>query len=292
MRRLNWILEIIRTLLCMYMGILIASYLGSSEACARSLLRVLKPVVGSGPYGHAASLSVLSSSMALYAAQNNVNSIREAMGLLLLLAFPTSVAAALQFYLPVVIPTVGPAGLFMVCISAASALLTSILGHVLLLEREDNGSVGKITLVRDPWRTAHRVFFRVGPAVALAMVVVKLDEGYGVTEWIERSLQPLAKFVGLPSDASLVVFGCLINVAVGAALGADLRASGKLRMEDLALALAFGRALSLPRIHLQFLFPPAVTFLGRMGLLGATTRTLVETLVNVSVVLALAALIH
>ncbi|HII69847.1 hypothetical protein [Methanopyrus kandleri] len=292
MRRLSWVLEMIRTLLCMYVGVLIASYLGSSEACTRSLLRVLKPVVGSGLYGHAASLSALSSSVALYAAQDKVNSTREAVGLLLLLAFPTSVATVLQFYLPVVVPAVGPAGLLMIGISVVGALLTSAFGRVLLPGREDGDGPSKITLVRNPWRTAHSVFLRVGPAVALAMVAVKLGEGYGVTEWVERFLHPLTRSVGLPSDASLVVFGCLINVAVGAALGADLWASGKLRMEDLALALAFGRALSLPRINLQFLFPPAVTFLGKKGLLGATVRTLVETLANISVVLALTAFVH
>ncbi|WP_457620281.1 hypothetical protein [Methanopyrus sp.] len=292
MRRLSWILEMIRTLLCMYAGVLIASYLGSSEACTRPLLRALRPVVGSGLYSHAASLSVLSSSVALYAAQDKVNSTREAVGLLLLLAFPTSVAAALQFYLPVVVPAVGPAGLFMVGVSAVSALFTSAFGRVLLPDREDGDGPSDITLVRNPCRTAHRVFLRVGPAVALAMVAVKLGEGYGVTGWIERLLHPLTKFVGLPSDASLVVLGCLINVAVGAALGADLWASGRLRMEDLALALAFGRALSLPRIHLQFLFPPAVTFLGKKGLLGAIVRTLVETLANVLVVLALSAFLR
>ncbi|WP_456482164.1 nucleoside recognition domain-containing protein [Methanopyrus sp.] len=292
MRRLSWVSEMIRTLLCMYVGVLVASYLGSFKACARSLLRVLKPVVGSGPYGRAASLSALSSSVALYAARDSVNSTREAVGLLLLLAFPTSMAAAFQFYLPVVVPAVGPAGLFMIGVSAVSALLTSALGRVLLPDRGNGWKPGEITFVRDPWRTAHRVFFRVGPAVVLAMVAVKLGEGYGVMEWIKRILHPLTRSVGLPPDASLVVFGCLINVAVGAALGADLWTSGKLRAEDLAIALAFGRALSLPRIHLQFLLPPAVTFLGRRGLLGAAVRTLVETSANVLVVLALAALAH
>ncbi|WP_457614855.1 hypothetical protein [Methanopyrus sp.] len=285
-------MEMIRTLLCMYVGILIASYLGSREACTRLLFRTLRPVVGSGPYGSAASLSVLSSSVALYAAQDKVNSTREAVGLLLLLAFPTSVAAALQFYLPVVVPTVGPAGLLMVGISTAGALITSALGRVLLPDHRDGDGLSEVTLVRHPWRTAHRVFLRVGPAVALAMVGIKLGEGYGVTGWIEGFLNPLTKSVGLPSGASLVVFGCLINVAVGAALGADLWASGRLGTEDLALALAFGRALSLPRIHLQFLFPPAVTFLGRKGLFSAVVRTLVETLANVLVVLALSALLR
>ncbi len=279
--------KLVETLATMYVGTLLASLVGSRPECVRTLIRPLKPLVGGGRLGRAAVLSVLSSSVAMYAARDSAKGLRDVSSFLLLLAFPASLAAAVQFYLPVVAPLVGPACLILVAISMVSALITSLIGRILSDDEGGGDAPRDLRLVRRPLRTANRVFLRVAPPVMAAVLAFHWCEREHLLDPLISRLAPLATSFNLPPAASLVVLGCLVNVAVGAAVGAELMERGKLDWWSVAMALSLGRALSLFRIHAQFLAPPALSFFGGLGAAGVALRTLVETGANVAVVWAL-----
>ncbi len=280
--------ELLKTLTLMYVGITVASWVATRPKFVSILEKALRPVVGDGRLAGAAVLASFSTSVAVYAARNAVRSARDAVALLLLTAFPSALAASIQFYLPVVTPLVGLAGPITVGAALTSAAVVSIVGRML----DDNDTRSDPTLrpevEESPVKTATRIFVKVAPAVVVAMVGVWLAKKEGVLGYVENLIAPLVTWVGLPPAAGLVVIGCLANVAVGAALGADLMASGKLNVWEVAVALTLGRAVSLPRIHLQFVMPPSVTFLGRRGLIAVSVRIAAESGAAVAVALAMA----
>ncbi len=280
--------ELLKTLTLMYVGITVASWIATRPKFVSILEKALRPVVGDGRLAGAAVLASFSTSVAVYAARNAVRSARDAVALLLLTAFPSALAASIQFYLPVVTPLVGLAGPITVGAALTSAAVVSIVGRML----DDNDTRSDPTLRPEvegsPVKTATRIFVKVAPAVVVAMVGVWLAKKEGVLGYVENLIAPLVTWVGLPPAAGLVVIGCLANVAVGAALGADLMASGKLNVWEVAVALTLGRAVSLPRIHLQFVMPPSVTFLGRRGLIAVSVRIAAESGAAVAVALAMA----
>ncbi len=280
--------ELFKTLALMYVGILVASWVATREGFTRILERILRPVLGDGRLAGAAVLASFSTSVAVYAARGYVETTKDAVTLLLLTAFPSALAASVQFYLPVVTPLVGLAGPITVGAALASAAVVSAVGRV--LDREDGDLKGMAAgeVEGNPLETANRVFVRVAPAVVVAMLGVWWARREGFLGYVEGYVAPLVTWVGLPPAAGLIVVGCLANVAVGAALGADLMSSGKLNVWDVAVALTLGRAISLPRIHLQFVMPPAVTFLGEKGLVGVMVRIVAESGAAVAVALAMA----
>ncbi|NPB01914.1 MAG: hypothetical protein GXO28_03285 [Methanopyri archaeon] len=280
--------ELLKTLALMYVGITLASWVATRPKFVGVLERALKPVVGNGRLSGAAVLASFSTSVAVYAARNTVRSTKDAVALLLLAAFPSALAASIQFYLPVVTPLVGLAGPVTVGAALASAAVVSLMGRVL----DDNDTGSDPTLRPEvegsPVKTATGIFVKVAPAVTVAMIGVWIARKEGVLGYVENLVAPVVTWVGLPPAAGLVVVGCLANVAVGAALGADLMASGKLNVWEVAVALTLGRAVSLPRIHLQFVMPPSVTFLGRRGLIAVFVRIAAESGTAVAVALAMA----
>ncbi|MEO2241545.1 MAG: hypothetical protein ABGY09_05680 [Euryarchaeota archaeon] len=277
----------------MYVGILLASVVGSRPRCVRAMVRPLRPLLGEDRMGRAAVLSVLSSSVAMYAARDAVQGVRDVVALLLLMAFPSSIAAAVQFYLPVVAPLVGPACPVLVAVSTTSALITTLIGRASRRTRGDGlGPVEGLRLVREPVRTANRVFLRVGPPVVAVILLFHWCERSRLLDPLVLHLAPLVSWFHLPPASSLVILGCLANVSVGAVIGAELVDAGRLDWWDAALSLSLGRAVSLLRIHAQFLAPPAASFFGHAGIAGVAIRTLVESAVNAALVWVLSLATH